>query len=81
MGIERYLRDLINGVSEQKEITHGQILHSTVMIIINSPKESQNKLNPKGLLMLELKNSLTGQNHTYGIKQWKFDRDPTMFMF
>ena len=66
MGIERYLRDLINGVSEQKEITHGQILHSTVMIIINSPKESQNKLNPKGLLMLEL---------------WKFDRDPTMFMF
>ena len=26
--------------------------------------------------MLELKNSLTGQNHNDGIKQWKFDRDP-----
>jgi len=27
------------------------------------------------IMMLELKNSLTGQNHTNGIKQWKYDRD------
>ncbi len=27
------------------------------------------------IMMLELKNSLTGQDHTHGIKQWKFDRD------
>ena len=26
------------------------------------------------IMMLELKNSLTGQNHNDGIKQWKFDR-------
>ena len=27
------------------------------------------------IMMLELKNSLTGQDHTNAIKQWKFDRD------
>jgi type I restriction enzyme, R subunit len=33
------------------------------------------------IMMLELKNSLTGQNHTHGIKQWKFDRDPKESLF
>jgi len=33
------------------------------------------------IMMLELKNSLTGQNHTHGIKQWKEDRDPREPLF
>ena len=33
------------------------------------------------IMMLELKNSLTGQDHTHGIKQWKFDRDPKEQLF
>jgi len=33
------------------------------------------------VMMLELKNSLTGQDHTHGIKQWKFDRDPKEPLF
>jgi len=33
------------------------------------------------IMMLELKNSLTGQDHTNGIKQWKFDRDPKEPLF
>ena len=33
------------------------------------------------IMMLELKNSLTGQDHTNGIKQWKYDRDPKEPLF
>lgn len=33
------------------------------------------------IMFLELKNSLTGQNHTHGIKQWKEDRDPKEPLF
>ena len=33
------------------------------------------------IMMLELKNSLTGQNHINGIKQWKYDRDPKEPLF
>ena len=33
------------------------------------------------IMMLELKNSLTVQNHNDGIKQWKFDRDPKEPLF
>ncbi len=33
------------------------------------------------IMLLELKNSLTGQNHNDGIKQWKFDRDPKEPLF
>ena len=33
------------------------------------------------IMLLELKNTLTGQNHNDGIKQWKFDRDPKEPLF
>ena len=33
------------------------------------------------IVMLELKNELTGQNHEDGIKQWKQDRDPIEPLF
>ncbi len=33
------------------------------------------------IMLLELKNSLTGQDHTNGIKQWKYDRDPKEPLF
>jgi type I restriction enzyme, R subunit len=33
------------------------------------------------IMMLELKNSLTGQNHTHGINQWRNDRDPKEPLF
>ncbi len=33
------------------------------------------------IMMMELKNSLTGQNHNDGIAQWKFDRDPKEPLF
>lgn len=33
------------------------------------------------IIMLELKNTLTGQNHTHAIKQWKTDRDPKEPLF
>ena len=33
------------------------------------------------IVMLELKNELTGQDHTHGIKQWKQDRDPKEPLF
>lgn len=33
------------------------------------------------IMMLELKNSLTGQDHTHGIKQWKSNRDPKEPLF
>ena len=33
------------------------------------------------IVMLELKNELTGQNHEHGIKQWKNDRDPIEPLF
>ena len=32
-------------------------------------------------MMMELKNSLTGQTHEHGIKQWKQDRDPREPLF
>ena len=33
------------------------------------------------IVMIELKNELTGQNHEHGIKQWKQDRDPKEPLF
>ena len=33
------------------------------------------------IVMIELKNSLTGQTHLDGIKQWKQDRDPKEPLF
>jgi type I restriction enzyme, R subunit len=33
------------------------------------------------IMMLELKNALTGQDHSDGIKQWKYDRDPKEPLF
>ncbi len=33
------------------------------------------------IVMMELKNTLTGQNHIDGEKQWKFDRDPKEPLF
>ena len=33
------------------------------------------------IVMMELKNTLTGQNHINGEKQWKYDRDPKESLF
>ena len=38
-------------------------------------------INGVPIVMMELKNTLTGQNHTDGEKQWKYDRDPKEPLF
>ena len=38
-------------------------------------------INGLPVVMMELKNSLTGQTHEHGIKQWKQDRDPREPLF
>ncbi len=69
---------------------HRELFRKNQFIIIRQLKYSrQNEnsidmglfINGIPIMMLELKNSLTGQDHTNGIKQWKFDRSPKEPLF
>ena len=46
--------------------------------LVESPGNVQARYNlaMNNVNLEQLKNSLTGQNHTHGIKQWKENRDP-----
>ena len=71
-------------------VEHQELFKQNQFILIRQLKYSkQNEnsidigifINGIPIVMLELKNSLTGQTHLDGIKQWKQDRDPKEPLF